>query len=217
MIDALMGRVIPAVVVSGILVLCFCMGQGAAAEFPNGPYTVIAWTLFAAACGAIVGKVSAIICWNLPLFGRIPHFPRIMTALCASLALAAPTAQLINGHRDAEFHRQTVSAVQHFAVNHFNQLDENKDGTITDTELERAGQRLQLTAEEGAQLAYLREQQSIAGHVTDSHDNTILVWVGSGDGNGVLTPITTTAYVYGITLNDLDSFSERMIERYKRW
>lgn len=210
-----MDILLSSLLIACILGMCFLIGLLAASSFESGAATLWIWTLVACAlCGAFSGWIGFIFAdmefgharaWSLGL------------GLLGAVVTALPSASfLIHGHEIAAYHREMAPKAQSYALQHFDDFDRDHNGTITDDELSATASSLP-TAEGRLFAQYLRDEQSIAGHVTGSYETTTYVWISTGNGGGYMSPVTTTTYIYGITRGDLEGFTARTNERYKRW
>jgi len=216
MLEFFMGKILPGVMIFLLLALCAGVGAFPASAVAGGPGSVFGWGLLAmivmAAFCAIVGYVA----WGIANLADPKTGAVIIGIVAAVCTLVLPINTLINGYRDAAIHGEMAPKVQSFALRHFDDIDANHDGTITDGEMQQAIEQLRLSAEEREILTYLRAQQSEAGHVISSSTTTTWVWISIGN-SGYLSPITTTHYLYGINRQDLAGYPSRVTERYKKW
>jgi hypothetical protein len=207
---------LPAGLLACVYALCFLIGCMASGSFESGAGPMVLWTLLASIlCGAFCAWVGFM--FADMEFGHTRTLT-IGIGLLGAVITAIPSASfLINGHDIATYHREMAPKAQSYATSHFDDFDRDHSGMITDDELSTAASSLPTA--EGRQFAqYVRDEQSIAGHVIGSYETTTYVWISTdGTGGGYMSPVTTTTYIYGITRGDLEGFTARTNERYKRW
>lgn len=100
--------------------------------------------------------------------------------------------------------------VQTYALEHFDELDVDKDKTLTADELKYAASKPKLPAEEKAILDFMRDNMDTIGHVIGTETSTDFIWIPTGDGGGFFSPIITTHNIYGINSQDLESYLNRL-------
>ena len=141
-----------------------------------------------------------------------------MAALLACICtLVLPVRTLVTGHSTAEHLRTMAPVVRIFALERFDEIDADGNGTITDGEMEQATDKMRLSGAERAALSHMRRQLSEIGHVIDSYTTTTFIWIGDGNGGGYMMPMVTTYYLYGIGKQDLATYPARVVEKYKQW
>ncbi len=200
-----------------MLGLCFLVGWLPASTVSGGASSVLLW-------GIIAGVVMAALCgWlGFMVFDMEIENPRTATIVTAIVAFGVtmwlPLDTYINGHSYAVFARQVAPIVRTFVLEHFDKIDVDRDGTITDEEMGTALSRLSLTNEQRQALEFMRSNQSEAGHVIGSYTTTTYVWISTGpNGGGFMSPVITTNYIYGVSRRDLENYPERVVEKWKRW
>ncbi len=217
MFDFLTDKILPVVVIGLVLGLCVAAGGLAASAVAGGPGSVFGWALLAVVIMAVFSAFFGYMFWDITGLGN-PKTGAVMVCIAAAVCtLVLPINTLINGHKEASFHREIAPKLQSFVLIHFDEIDADHDGTITDGEMTQALKQLRLSGEERNLLAYMRAQQSDVGHVTSSYTQTTWVWISTGNGGGYMSPIITTHYVYGINRDDLTGYPDRMTEKYKKW
>jgi hypothetical protein len=102
--------------------------------------------------------------------------------------------------------------VQAFALQHFDEIDADHDGIITDGDIKQT-----IECFSGAErdlLVHMREQQSEVGHAISSFITTSTYLLPFGD---VWVPQEQSAadYVYGISRDDLIGYPDRVTKKYK--
>lgn len=214
----LMDVLVPLILVGLILVLCVMGGflatelsveSGAGALIFAALLTTAAMTAF---CAWLGGGYAEMTYRAEPRSGAI-----VMGVLGALCTLYGPVSALLSASSDAAAHRAWAPKAQAFAQQHFDKLDANRDGTITDPELERASNTLFRSGEAHEIVGYLRNQQQYAGHVIDSYTTTTYVWISDGKGGGYMSPVISTTYVYGITRHDLERYPARIKHKWRNW
>lgn len=206
---------IPTLLIGLIYALCFIVGMLASASYEGGAATMMVWTFVAAAiCGGVSGWIGFMMA---DMEFNNPRGWALGIGLLGAIVTAIPSVSfLINGAEIAAYHRAMAPKAQSYVLEHFDDFDRDHSGMIIDSELETAANVLPTA--EGRQIAqYLRDEQSIAGHVIDSYTTTTWVWISTGNGGGYMSPVTTTTYIYGITSGDLQGWTARVKERYQRW
>ncbi len=212
----IMGKVLFTIFGVIMLGLCFIVGMLPASAVEGGASSVLTW-------GIIAGLIMAGLCsWLGYMFGDMEfNRPRPTAIICAIIAFAMtmwlPIDTYVNGHSYAVYARQVAPVVRTFALEHFDEIDVDRDGTITDSEMDNALSRLSLTNEQRQALEFMRSNQSEAGHVIGSYTTTTYVWISTGNGGGFMSPVITTTYIYGVSRGDLEHYPERVIEKWKQW
>lgn len=200
-----------------MLAMGFFLGLLPASAVDGGASSVLLWGIVTA------GAMGALTYW---LAFMVADFeverPRLAATICAIIMFGVtmwfPGDTLINGHRYAAYARHISPIVKTYVLEHFDEVDANGDGIITDGEMEQALNRLSLTDEQRQALEYMRANQSEAGHVIDSYTTTTYVWITTGpNGAGYMSPVITTHYVYAVSRGDLEHYPERVIEKWKKW
>jgi hypothetical protein len=102
--------------------------------------------------------------------------------------------------------------VRAFALQHFDEIDDDHDGIITDGDMKQAIKRF--SGEERELLVFMRKQQSEVGHAISSYITTSTYLLPFGD---VWVPQEQSAadYVYGISRDDLIGYPDRVTKKYK--
>ncbi len=199
-----------------MLVVCVLVGWLPASAVSGGASSVLIW-------GIVAGLIMAALCGWLAFMMfdmevENPRTPTIITALVAfGVTIWLPADTYINGHSYAVYARQVAPIVRTFVLEHFDQIDIDRDGTITDSEMGTALDNLSLTNEQRQALEFMRSNQSEAGHVIGSYTTTTYVWISTGNGGGFMSPVITTTYIYGVNRGDLEQYPERVIEKWKQW
>ncbi len=199
-----------------MLGLCVLMGMLPAGAVEGGASSVLIWGVVTA---LIMGAFSA---WIGYMMGDMefnnPRATAIVSAVVAFIAtMWLPADTYINGHSYAVYARKMAPVVRNFVLEHFDQIDADRSGTISDEEMGAAISTLSLTDEQRQALQFMRDNQSEAGHVTGSYTTTTYVWISTGNGGGYMSPIITTNYIYGVNRGDLEHYPERVIEKWKLW
>jgi hypothetical protein len=212
----IMGKVLFTIFGVVMLGLCFIVGMLPAGAVEGGSSSVLTWGIFA-------GLIMAALCaWLGYMFGDMElNKPRATAIVSAIIAFAVtmwlPVDTYVNGHSYAVYARQVAPVVRTFVLEHFDDIDGDGDGTITDSEMDTALSRLSLTNEQRQALEFMRSNQSEAGHVIGSYTTTTYVWISTGNGGGYMSPVITTTYIYGVSRGDLEHYPERVIEKWKLW
>ncbi len=212
----IMGKILFTIFGLLMLGLCFIVGMLPASAVAGGASSVLTW-------GIIAGLIMAALCaWLGYMFGDMEYNnPRPTAIISAIIAFAVtmwlPVDTYVNGHSYAVYARQVAPIVQTFVLEHFDDIDGDRDGTITDEEMGTALSRLSLTNEQRQALEFMRNNQSEAGHVIGSYTTTTYVWISTGNGGGFMSPVITTTYIYGVSRGDLEHYPERVIEKWKQW
>ncbi len=212
-----MGRFLFTLMAVLALVVCFLVGMLPASAVSGGATSVLVFGLLCA------GGMAALCGWVASMMADMEgENPRLAAIICAAIAFVAtmwlPADTFINGHSYAVYARQTAPMVRSYVLEHFDQIDTDHDGTITDSEMGAALSTQSLTGEQRQALQYMRNNQSEAGHVIGSYLTTTYVWISTGsDGSGYMSPIVTTNYIYGVNRGDLETYPARVIEKWKLW
>ncbi len=199
-----------------MLGLCVLVGWLPASAVSGGASSVLIW-------GIIAGLIMAALCgWLAFMFADMElESTRPATTIAAVIAFTAtmwlPADTYINGHSYAVYARQVAPIVRTFVLEHFDEIDADRDGTITDEEMGNALSTLSLTNEQRQALEFMRSNQSEAGHVIGSYTTTTYVWISTGNGGGFMSPVITTTYIYGVSRGDLEHYPERVNEKWKLW
>lgn len=200
-----------------LLGLGLFLGLLPASAVEGGSSSVLLWGLLTA------GIMGALAYWLTFMAADMetsrPHRAATIGAIMMfGVTMWFPADTLINGHRYAAYARQIAPVVKSYVLEHFDDLDTNRDGIITDGEMEAGLKRLQLSGEQRQALEFMRANQSEAGHVIDSYTTTTYVWITTGpNGAGYMSPVVTTTYVYGVSRFDLGDYPERVVEKWKEW
>lgn len=200
-----------------MLAMGLFLGLLPATSVSGGASSVLLWGI------VVAGAMSALAYWLTFMVADMeinrPHRAATVGAIIMfGVTMWFPGDTLINGHRYATYARYIAPIVRTYALEHFDEVDANGDGIITDGEMEMALSRLPLTGEQRQALEYMRANQSEAGHVIDSYTTTTYVWISTGpNGAGYMSPVITTTYVYGVSRGDLEHYPERVIEKWKEW
>jgi len=212
-----MGKILFAMLAAIMLVACFFMGMIPALAVGGGASSVLTLGIL------LAGVMAAFCAWiGFMVADMEAKRPALIATICGVIGFVTsmwlPADTLINGHRYAAYARHITPIVRTYVLEHFDDIDTNKSGIITDEEMSAALERLQLTDDERRALEYMRSNQSEAGHVIDSYTSTTYVWISTGpNGAGYMSPVITTVYIYGISRGDLENYPERTIEKWKHW
>lgn len=212
----LMGKFIFGLMAALCLGLCFIVGMLPASAVEGGSTSVLTW-------GIIAGLIMAAACGWLGFMFADMEFQstRPATIICAVVAFGVtmwlPVDTYVNGHSYAVYARQVAPTVKSFVLEHFDQIDTDLSGTITDEEMGTALANLSLTDEQRRALEFMRSNQSEAGHVIGSYTTTTYVWISTGNGGGYMSPVISTNYIYGVNRSDLENYPARVIEKWKLW
>lgn len=199
-----------------MLALCFLVGWLPASAVSAGASSVLLW-------GIVAGAIMAALCGWLAfmIFDMEIENPRTATIITALVAFGVtmwlPADTYINGHSYAVYARKVAPIVRTYVLEHFDEIDVDRDGTITDSEMGNALSNLSLTSEQRQALEFMRSNQSEAGHVIGSYTTTTYVWISTGNGGGFMSPVITTTYIYGVSRGDLEHYPERVAEKWKQW
>lgn len=131
----------------------------------------------------------------------------------------APALYLVlTGKKTAEYLRQIAPVVKKIGLASFAEADQNGDGTLTTKELAIALEQLSVDPRDRRRiLKHIHDEISEVGHVIDSYTTTGFIFIAQPKGGGMMVPTTTTHYVYGVSRNDLESYPDRIIHKYRRW
>lgn len=200
-----------------LLGMGFFLGLLPASAVSGGASSVLLWGIVTA------GVMGALAYWLTFMVADMeverPHLIATIGAIIMfGVTMWAPGDTLVNGHRYATYARYIAPIVKTYVLEHFDEVDANGDGIITDSEMESALKRLSLKSEQRQALEFMRANQSEAGHVIDSYTTTTYVWISTGqNGAGYMSPVITTTYVYAVSRGDLEHYPERVIEKWKEW
>ena|SRR5579883_1721557 len=132
---------------------------------------------------------------------------RLQLVSCAFLACL-----LLSGCGDNI--RDKASEISRFGAGHFDQLDRNHDGVITDKELATALDTTDFSTEEKRLIRMIRNNMSRCGHVIGTETYDYFDMIPIPDGNGGFTymyiPNTGTRNIYGISKDDFNALPERL-------
>lgn len=192
---------------------CLLVGSlPASGALEGGPLAVIVWGLITAAVvGLFIGWLTRSLMFSSE--------SGMLWGFVAALLTVLPSAfVLLTGSGTATHMRDMAPKVESFATARFAELDANHNNEISDEEMGAALSKLSLTAEERRALEHMRSEQSQIGHVIDSYDTTTYIWTPIGtDGAGYFNPVTTTTYIYAISLQDLKAYPEKVTRKYQSW
>ncbi len=132
-------------------------------------------------------------------------------------AMAMPINTLYVGPQDARSHREMASKLQAFCLQHFNDVDSDRDGIITKSELKNAIKSSSFSEEDKQVLVFLLENLSEAGHIIQSQTAITETFIGNGQGGGFFAPGVSVTNVYGISVHDLEIYPDRVAEMYQNW
>ncbi|MBP9091206.1 hypothetical protein KBI23_09265 [bacterium] len=213
MISSFFDTALPAVIAALFLILCVGLGSVTAGAVENGPTSLVIY-------GMVVGLVMAVVASFLVSISTDSD-SMVGTIVAAVVVFAAtvyyPADTLINGHQYAANVRVMAPVVRKIGLERFGDIESHGNGLIVEADLDKAVSGLTLTGEELSALSHMRSNLSDVGHVIDSHTSTTYVWISTGNGGGYMSPIISTTYTYGINRADLESYPQRMIEKWKNW
>ncbi len=106
--------------------------------------------------------------------------------------------------------------VSQFGATRFDELDQNKDGTISEGELVDALLSEKFNASEKELLKHVQSYIDSIGHVTSNETRSTVTMMPMSDGNGGFTylyiPGTETIYHYGINRDDFKTYPTRLLK-----
>ena len=179
----------PLIVMGCFLVLCALIGfSSTVLLLPFGPHVVGAGMVMGLSF-AWIGMTTTFVS-----FGRTKNsrFPAVMAGLLYLLVLLLfPIILLSYGHQFAANKRVAVKKVQGYGLAHFDKMDADRSGIITQREL-----RSFIKAQ---QLPISKELQVLQNDIRDIGHQ-----VGDGD-------------EYVIDRRDLTEYADRAIDKWKRW
>ncbi|MBX9948837.1 MAG: hypothetical protein K2Y39_06730 [Candidatus Obscuribacterales bacterium] len=200
-----------------LLAMGLFLGLLPASAVDGGSSSVLLWGIVTAGAMGALGYWLTFMAADMET-NRPHRVATIGAIIMFGATMWFPADTLINGHRYAAYARTIAPIVKAYVIEHFDEVDANRDGIITDGEMESALNRLPLTGEQRQALEFMRANQSEAGHVIDSYTTTTYVWISTGpNGAGYMSPVITTTYVYGVSRGDLEHYPERVIKKWKEW
>lgn len=200
-----------------LLAMGLFLGLLPASAVDGGSSSVLLWGIVTAGAMGALGYWLTFMAADMET-NRPHRVATIGAIIMFGATMWFPADTLINGHRYAAYARNIAPIVKAYVIEHFDEVDANHDGIITDGEMESALNRLPLTGEQRQALEFMRANQSEAGHVIDSYTTTTYVWISTGpNGAGYMSPVISTTYVYGVSRGDLEHYPERVIEKWKQW
>jgi hypothetical protein len=151
-----------------------------------------------------------------------PRFWGLMFGLIVGAGNAfVPATMLWDGHAERAHLEAQAPLARDFAIRHFDELDRDHTGIITDGNLGAAEEDPRFTENEHALAHVLKTQIDLAGHVISSHQTWVPITTIISCGNGCTMPITNnvemTVYVYGISRDDLSGFPDRVHQKWQKW
>lgn len=189
------------------------LGCAVSTDFSGGPSAVVMeallMSLIAGFMGYMLGDMLASFRQRLISFG--------FAALCVACTWIQPGYTLLHGSKIAQSHRSMAPNIQSWVTKNFYELDVTKDGLINKEELECYLSSKTISDTNRFAANYTLEQISEVGHVTESHKRTTFIWISHGKYGGHLQPIVTTVNTYGVDHNDLDTYPQRVQEKYAKW
>lgn len=212
-----MGKIMFALLAAIMLVVCFFMGMIPALAVGGGASSVLTLGIL------LAGVMAAACAWlGFMVADMETRRPALVATICGAVGFATsmwlPADTLMNGQKYAAYARYITPIVRTFALEHYDKIDTDRNGIITDEEMSAALSNLTLTQEQRQALEYMRSNQSEAGHVIDSYTTTTYVWISTGpNGAGYMSPVITTYYIYGISRGDLETYPERTITKWQKW
>lgn len=125
---------------------------------------------------------------------------------------------VLTGGKWAEYLRQIAPVVKEIGLASFAETDLDGNGTLTTKELAITLEKLSVDPRDRRRiLRHIHDEISEVGHVIDSYTTTGFIFIANPKGGGMMVPTTTTHYVYGVSREDLESYPERIIHKYRRW
>ncbi len=219
--DFIMFTVIPILLTAMMAVLLFILGtmssQSAISRGRSGVFT--AGTITGLFAGALLGFFVWFLA-NMDYHWR-PHAMTVAYA-CAAVSFlicfAPALFTLLTGKQTAEYLRQIAPTVKEIGLASFAEADQDGDGTLTTKELALALEKLGVDPKDRRRiLKHIHEEISEVGHVIDSYTTTGFIFIANPKGGGIMVPTTTTHYVYGVSRSDLESYPDRIIQKYRHW
>lgn len=200
-----------------LLLLCLVFGALPAQFVGGGASSVLTYGLITASGMAVILVAVAFLFIRADISrGRLGII--IVGAVAFLASMYFPVDAVICGHKYAVNDRETAIALQSFAFEHYSEIDSNNDDLITAVDLEKPWSGLALTSEELSVLSYIRSHLNEIGHVVDSHTTyTTYAWNKTGKDSGYYSPKMAIVYVYGINRADIKGYSQRLIEKWKKW
>lgn len=201
-----------------VLALCLMCGNLPASAKEGGPGAVLGWGLLVSVIMAALGGWLGYMFFDVNNYGKPRTGAGIIGFLAFACAFYPPGHTLVNGHKDAAYLRETAPKVSAFGLSRFEEIDTDRNGEMSEEEMNDALEKLSLSGSERELLALMIAERSNAGHVIGSSTSTTYVWIPVGDqGGGYMSPITTTTYYYAINHTDLNGYAQRVTEKYKNW
>lgn len=209
--------VIGVVVVAAIVgFAAYSMGIFAAEAIDGGPRSVIFWALVTAfSVGAAYSFLGLIAAEMAGLRNPIPVMVLVGGAT-AALSLIMPVQTLLTARKEGAYLLQMAPKVTAFGLAHFDAIDSDGDGIMTESEMEAAMRRWS-DDDEWKLFRHMFEQRSELGHVVDSSSDMTFIWIYDGNGGSTMTPVTNTTYYYGISRCDLQGYTVKVTKKYSRW
>jgi hypothetical protein len=203
-----------------VLFLTVALGAMPASAVAGGRKGVVWATLLTMAfIGALYAGFGYML-WDVAFYRSSDWPPSAGAYIGFALAVVCiaicPIHTLLTGSSRAQFLRDMAPRVQPFIERHFATIDQDGDGVISEADLKQPLSSLGLDSEEMAMLQHIKDELSEIGHVIDSYTTTTWIWISVGKG-GYMSPVTTTHNVYGISADDLPSYTARVVEKYKHW
>lgn len=205
-----------------VLALGFVVGLLPASAVEGGAGSVFGWGVFA---GVLYSAFAGWIGWMFLDMDSgwdreeilSPKKKAVVLACVTFIVTFVPPAEtIIHGHEWAAYLRSMAAPTQEFGIKHFAEIDADHDNTATTEEMDAAENVLSLTERERELLHHMNSQRSEIGHVIGSYTSTTFVWISTGKG-GYMSPVTTTTYIYGISVSDLQLYPARLQEKWKSW
>lgn len=209
--------VVIAVLISGASLLSIAWIWGCLVDVictPNGPRSLIRATVINCIVCVLVYGVCAKLLDASPVL-------ILLAAFCSGMAsLVQPAFRLVNHATTASLARLRAPLIEECIGKHFEELDANKDGLITELDLDDAIVHGRSKYCEPAMFRDLMQMAldeiAILGHViwTEEHLEPFTTFTGSMP---VTTVVNQVTYVYGISRGDQVGFAKKIIDRYKNW
>lgn len=104
--------------------------------------------------------------------------------------------------------------VSEFGAARFGDLDLNKDGNISATEVALALESVRFSEAEKALLRHVQSNMDLIGHVISKEEVATTDMIPISDGNGgftyIFVPSTETRYHYGVSKDDFQTYPDRL-------
>ncbi len=120
--------------------------------------------------------------------------------LVTIIVFYAPGETLIKGHNRAKSLRTIAPLVQQMAGDVFDDIDTNKDGILTESELKNHINQIPATSDIHTALVHTYNDIEGVGHIIGSFISTSAI-----------------LYTYGVSRKDLQTYPTRVTQRWKNW